>query len=718
MIPSDTCSKRRRGAAWRFAIGAPALLAILLPPVASAGDEPVQRIDYVELYPTWSAVGIEVAYTGSPESIADAAFVWRRAHETDWRPGVDMTFNRARQRIWASIWPLEPGETVEVRIDFSVPDAAPPPPHMEQVTTRTMTLDPPPAGTHYYVAPHGNDWRPGTQRQPFQTLRHAASIAGPGDAIVVRGGVYREGDLFSRMIGTPDAPIVIMAADGETPILDGSIEIPRGADGWEALGDGIHARHFPNPPRTPGYVAQDGERIFRFRTMEDLRLERFETGWGDTFVVARGWYFDADAQRLYVRLRSGASPADSTFNVAVHDYGVLLAASRHVVLRGFEIRHYGRACVRISDGAAGCVVYANHLRNAPAGVFVFGETTADNAVWSNRIHEAGLTAYPWGQSKRSGDQRQGITGWAGAERGRMGRGMSFCYNDIRGWFDGIMPGGWNRVDRFDLSRDMDIMHNYIADIGDDAIEIDGGPVNQRVHGNTIRNAFAALALAPVEKGPVYVTRNDATFYALGFKLNVGGPESLGWAYCYHNSLYCLSRGRGYGGTGISFPPAATMPIANKVFKNNVLIVDGLGIRYGQSSFTFDHNLYASVPESGPVSHRWDWPRGTNDWETATYRGLEALRAATGQEAHGLETDPRFVATPGLGAFPRGDYGDIPFADFIAAADSTGADLSLHPDSPAIDAGVAIRGINEDHLGAAPDIGAHEWRPADEGRVLP
>ncbi len=85
---------------------------------------------------------------------------------------------------------------------------------------RTLTLEPAAGGMRYYVTPDGNDFKPGTRRQPFRTLRHAASVAQPGDAIYALSGIYRQGDLFSRLSGTPGAPIIIAAADGEHPILD------------------------------------------------------------------------------------------------------------------------------------------------------------------------------------------------------------------------------------------------------------------------------------------------------------------------------------------------------------------------------------------------------------------------------------------------------------------------------------------------------------------
>lgn len=670
-------------------------------------DSGPMRIGRVELYPTWSAVGVEVSFAGDDARQTEPSLKWRRAGEKPWRNGVEMTVDRDKRYLWASIWPLEQGEAIDVRIDFADPRGEAPAAFEGTTSTKVMMLDPPAGATRYYVSPDGNDFKPGTRQRPFRTLRHASSVVRAGEVIVARGGVYREGDLFSRLQGTPGAPIVIMAAEGEQPILDGALEIPAGATGWSELGDGLHVMALPAPSTELKYVAISGERLYPYRSLEAGRQDTHTTSWGDTYQIERGWFFDASAGLLYVRLRDGSKPADTAFQVALHDYGALLAGSRHVVLRGFEIRNYGHACVRISEGATGCLVYSNDLHNAQAGVFVYGEETAANAVWHNRIHEPGLARYSWGQNKGSGNQRQGITGWAGSERGRMGRGNSFCHNDIRGWFDGIMPGGWNRTDRLDLSRDMDIMYNTISDIGDDAIEVDSGAVNQRVHGNTVRNVFAAFAAAAIEKGPVYFTRNTATFYVLGFKLNVGGPESLGAGYFYHNALYCLSSGNSYGGTGISFPNGPTMPIANKVFMNNALIVDGMGIRYGQAGSVFDYNHYVPIPGGEPVSFRWDYARESNTWETATYESMDALAAATGQERHGLNADPQFVATPGVGAFARGDYGPLPFTAMLEAARSEGADFRLQAGSPCIDAGVVIRGINEEFLGAAPDVGAFE-----------
>jgi hypothetical protein len=44
----------------------------------------------------------------------------------------------------------------------------------------------------YFVANTGSNQAAGTFQAPFQTIQHAASIAEPGDLVLIRGGIYRE----------------------------------------------------------------------------------------------------------------------------------------------------------------------------------------------------------------------------------------------------------------------------------------------------------------------------------------------------------------------------------------------------------------------------------------------------------------------------------------------------------------------------------------------
>ncbi len=78
----------------------------------------------------------------------------------------------------------------------------------------------------YFVATNGNDSNPGSESQPFQTIRRGVSAAtSPGDTVYIRGGTYGGGwdnQLNPTNSGTSGSPITFAAYPGEVPILDGS----------------------------------------------------------------------------------------------------------------------------------------------------------------------------------------------------------------------------------------------------------------------------------------------------------------------------------------------------------------------------------------------------------------------------------------------------------------------------------------------------------------
>ena len=642
----------------------------------------------LELYATPSAVGLEVSYSGDDDHNAQAEFVWRKAGEQEWRNGVDMTVSRERKLIWASIWPFEQGEAIEVKV--SLRDAGREAAVLEaKVTTRKLILESS-AGSAYYVSPAGSDNDSGTEKSPFKTLSHAAGVAKPGDTVYAMTGVYKEGNLFRGVKGTAEKPVIFMAADGEKPVIDSSIEIAEGSAGWQEHGNGIYVADLVLNDGEARYAAQDGLRMFFYSSLPELDADRLQ--------AKRAWCYDEAAGKVYVRTGDTTGPSVHTYNIANTTYGIHLAESEYVVVRGFEIRFCGETCVGVSDASRGCVIYENVLHGAPGALSIRGETVHDTVVWGNTMYEKGLVDFTWNAIKASGYRRQGITCFSG-------RGSSICHNSVDGFFDCINPEVWRYTDRIDLNRDLDVMFNVLLNAGDDAIEADGGGVNYRIHGNRIRNCFAAISIAPVEKGPLYVTRNDATYKMIMFKMNVGGPESLGWAYCYHNSGYSQITGEAWGGMALSFPPSRTMPISNKTFLNNATIAKTHAIRHAHKGYILDYNCYWTVPGASAVNFTWDETRS----ETNVYPTIEEFAAATGRETHGMYADPLFVSTPDIGRLDWRDFGPTPLSDYPLVPDDSVGDLHLKADSPCIDAGVVIRGINEDFLGKAPDIGAFEER---------
>ena len=72
-----------------------------------------------------------------------------------------------------------------------------------------------------YVAPDGDDSASGEEDAPLATLEEAASRFPGGGTVIVRGGVYPQQNWFDAA-GAEGNPLYIRAADGETPIFDGS----------------------------------------------------------------------------------------------------------------------------------------------------------------------------------------------------------------------------------------------------------------------------------------------------------------------------------------------------------------------------------------------------------------------------------------------------------------------------------------------------------------
>ncbi len=676
-----------------------AILAVLstAPSAARAGTgiEP----GALELYPTYASVGIELPYAGDDDGNAAAEFVWRKAGEDAWRNGVDMTIDRDRKRINASIWPLEQGTGIEVKVTLT-DGGAPLPPIDGKVSVRRMVLENS-GGRVFYVAPSGDDSAAGTKEAPFRTLAHASSVAAAGDTVYAMSGVYHEANLFKGLVGQPDRPIIFAAAPGEKPVIDGSMTIPAHSGVWQPAetGENLYVALITPPTFYLGYVAQDAKRMYRFWGADEMVTGGARTPWGTEYKVGRAWHYDPFEFMVYVRTGDGSNPDDHTYQLAIEPAGVWLDGSRYVVVKGFEVRYFGEAAVRISGGSVGCVVTECKVHNAPLGFLVRGEDTRDNAIWRNDIYEEGLVDFTWNAIKGSEYPRQGT-------RIKAGRGTSVCYNTIHGYFDGAEADSWNNPTGYGLNRDMDIMFNDFYNIGDDAMEPDGGGINMRIHGNRIRSCFCAISLAPVERGPVYCTRNDASYKFIMFKLNVGGCTSLGWAYCYHNSGYTQVTGSDYGGIAISFPPADAMPISNKVFRNNAIVGKTYGIRYAYRGYSLDYDCFYHAPDNDPLAFTWQTEKD-GKWDLLTFHTLGEFAKATGQESHGIYADPRFVAMPDVASVRWRDFGVTALSDFPLVTDLSAGNLNLRDGSPCIDAGVVIRGINEDFKGKAPDIGAFE-----------
>jgi hypothetical protein len=105
-----------------------------------------------------------------------------------------------------------------------------------------------------YVSTNGSDSNAGTSTQPFQTITHAYSLAGPGTTIIVLPGVYTDytsgWGLHLGSSGTASRPIVLESQVRGAAIIDGKNASDRNLgiylDGSYNVVDGFGIRNGPN----------------------------------------------------------------------------------------------------------------------------------------------------------------------------------------------------------------------------------------------------------------------------------------------------------------------------------------------------------------------------------------------------------------------------------------------------------------------------------------
>ncbi|HTX19006.1 MAG TPA: right-handed parallel beta-helix repeat-containing protein [Bacteroidota bacterium] len=167
----------------------------------------------------------------------------------------------------------------------------------------------------FYVSPNGDSTSSGENLSEPTTLEAAIAKVKTGDAIIMRGGTYRTGDLVLNQ------GITIQPYKDEEPVLKGSFV----ASDWRSLGNGLWVTHwtrlFPSKPDGWWQREREGKKTPLYRFNNDMV---FVDG---KFLQAVGWegevdensyYIDYDAGMVYI----GTDPANhlveiTAFNVAI-----------------------------------------------------------------------------------------------------------------------------------------------------------------------------------------------------------------------------------------------------------------------------------------------------------------------------------------------------------------------------------------------------------------
>jgi hypothetical protein len=376
-------------------------------------------------------------------------------------------------------------------------------------------------------------------------------------------------------------------------------------------------------------------------------------------------------------------------------------ASRYHIFEGLTIRNTGVGIFAGQKevlGAVGLTVKNCRFEQVGFGVWTEYAGSSDFYIADNlflgrddRFRLIGWTGPMWASAGAYGSQL--LTSYYAIKV--YGPGHVIAHNAIAYFHDGIGISTYGTPPR-DLDQQassIDIYNNDLHLLNDDFVETDGGVHNVRVMNNRgVNAAQGGYSSQPVFGGPVYFIGNILYHVPTGvaFKFSAK-PAGL---FVYHNTII---------GEQVVREPTANMHFRNNLFLGSD--TPGRGIMTwanATDAFSSDYNGFR--PNKGvidqyswlaPITRQRLYEPKREDWKS--FATLADFRAATKQEAHGVEVD-------------FGDFeGLVPPdpANRHAVYHAVDLNFRLKPASKVVDAAVLIPTVNDGFTGRAPDLGALE-----------
>lgn len=267
----------------------------------------------------------------------------------------------------------------------------------------------------FHVAVNGNDNNIGTTAKPFRTISKAASLAMPGDVIIVHAGTYREMIAPPRG-GTSDTKrITYMAAPGEKVVIKGS-EIVKGwkkvkddvwkvqlpykffegknpftervygdwFGGWIHLGE-VYLNEKPLSETDSLWKIMEAKPAMRRHSLDEAYSMNEHHTWfsksdsGKTTIYARFGNFDPNLETVEVNVRSACFyPKDNFINyITVKGFHMSMAASQWAAPTAEQPALIG------TNWSKGWIIEDNVISNAKCSGITLGKdrATGDN-MWS------------------------------------------------------------------------------------------------------------------------------------------------------------------------------------------------------------------------------------------------------------------------------------------------------------------------------------------------
>ena len=592
-----------------------------------------------------------------------------------------------------SLFGLTPGTNYQCRVSFYATSG-------NLISTETTTgatrneVSTPQPLNEIYVSPKGNDSATGTKSNPFATVAHAFSVATAGTHIVLRGGLYHEGEIAVTQKPTEAAPLVLRAEPGEMPVLDGSDpELTKAK--WSQIEPTVFQRPSPHDARNVSLRRLSDGKVFRVYRMASLAevtsatslFEGKQRTFADLSIPAA--YF-IDGSTITIRVPEGTI-GDYAVSISRMNHALSIDNRNHVHIDGITFANYGAgdyARTIILNNASDIVVQNCRFQYNNTGIGL--KRNCNRVVVQDNVAIDDTADWHFGYTKSAGIfyHSEIETGFVTINGPFNGRGVVIRRNAVRGLFDGFGLAPVPYTGR--RTAEIDVYHNKIYHVADDFIEVDGYARNYRIFRNDMRQSLSGISLAQALDGPVWIVRNlivdcgiaKATeiegYQGYPFKTNGGhGTEvGSGEVFFFHNTA------------STSDPASHALLVKNAKWKkitlrNNIWVGKSHGfLSWAREVSPMDWDYDNLYSEKGVLVQFGN--RGNASLNTY-YKDISEVFAGTGWLQHGISAPPLFLE-PAVGNF------------------------RLSSTSPCIDKGVRLPGINDWFIGLAPDLGAIEHKP--------
>lgn len=242
----------------------------------------------------------------------------------------------------------------------------------------------PAATRQLFVDPDGSDAGSGTSEEPFGRLTVALERLQPGDTLIVRGGTYSEDVVLKDELtpGTAAAPVVVRAAPGERPVIEGRLAL-YGADHWHLRG--INVTWSERNDSNDHMVVFNGGVGFRFSHAEIWGARSFAaivTGYGSRD-------FRLDHLFVHDTYESNGPNQDHLIYLSADSTGGIV--ERNVLARSPNGRGVKLGPGSLSEpGASANVIRYNtfYANGGPSNIQLSGESS-DNEIYGNLLVRPG-----------------------------------------------------------------------------------------------------------------------------------------------------------------------------------------------------------------------------------------------------------------------------------------------------------------------------------------